>query len=97
MYVRHAFGMQLNSCDVIATSTGKAMTLRRAPMCQMHKPRWRTRTPGIFTFVAEGQLGRGSRATPMESSLTKPEEGGKKMNALEEKFHVYKNHRSEGN
>jgi len=55
------------------------------------------RTPGIFNFVAEGQLGRGSRDGPMESSLTKPKEGGKKMNALKEKFRVYKNHRSEGN
>jgi len=24
VYVRHTFGMQLNFCDVIATSTGKA-------------------------------------------------------------------------
>jgi len=45
----------------------------------MHKPRWQTRTPGVFTFVAERQLGRESRDSPKESSLTKPKEGGKKL------------------
>jgi len=103
IYVRHTFGMQLNFCDVIATSRLvrgqvklKTTPLWRAPTCQMHKPRWRMRAPGVFTFVAEQQLGRGRRDNPNKSSLTKPKEGGKKMNALEEKFRIYKNHRSEG-
>jgi len=32
----------------------------------------------LFTFVAERQLGRGSRESPKESSLTKPKEDGNK-------------------
>jgi len=36
-----------------------------------------------FTFVAERQLGRESRDSSKQNSLTMPREGGEKMNALE--------------
>jgi len=37
----------------------------------------------VFSFVAERQLGRESRDSSNQSSLTIPTEGGEKMNAVE--------------